>query len=97
MLRKSIEKLNETGVIVVSITSDNPTCNWKMYEDLGAKLYSDNPKVNLSLTNAINILIFVTLDACHLLKLARNCLGDFKSLVNSERKVISWRYIQELN
>ena len=65
----AIEKINDTGAILLSITCDNPTTNWTMLNNLGARLYDDNPKVSLNVCNAMDIPVLVTLDALHLIKL----------------------------
>ena len=97
LIRKAIELLNDSGVITVSVTSDNPTCNWKMFEILGANLYDINPKVHLDIKNSLGIPVFVTLDACHLIKLVRNCFGDYAILRNNLGEVISWDLIKRLH
>ena len=68
-----------------------------MFEELGANLYKPEPKVTLDEVNILHVPIFVTLDACHLLKLARNCFGDFKVITNEKNEQISWRFLEELN
>ena len=93
----AVQKLNEIGVVVVSITTDNPTSNWRMFEILGAKLYSKTPKVSLDLANCRNIPIFVTLDACHLIKLIRNALGDCGTFISPSGESIKWSYLVRLN
>ena len=41
--------------------------------------------------------LLVVLDVCHLLKLVRNCWGDFKTLVDGEGNAIRWTLIENLN
>ena len=40
--------------------------------------------------------VFVVLDPCHMLKLTRNSLGQFKVLKDSEGNRIEWRLIEQL-
>ena len=96
LLKTAIQLLNDTGIVLVNVTSDNPSCNWKMFDLLGADLYNKNPKVSLSEKNVMGIPILVTLDACHLLKLVRNAFGDFKTFVNIDGDKISWELLEHL-
>ena len=61
-----------------------------MFEELGANLYKPEPKVTLDEVNILHVPIFVTLDACHLLKLARNCFGDFKVITNDNFNIFNF-------
>lgn len=92
-----LKKLNEVGIVIVSATSDNPTANWRMFELLGAKLFQKNPKVSLNIQNCLGVPVFVTLDACHLIKLIRNALGDFKNVITEAGETISWNHIVNLH
>ena len=96
LVEMAIEKLNGVGVVVVSVTSDNPSSNWSMFNHLGARLYDETPKVSLNVKNIMDIPVFVTLDACHLIKLVRNSIGDYISLVNGDKEEINWKYIVRL-
>lgn len=94
----AISLLNETGVVVVAVTCDNPSCNWKMMENLGANLSNaDHLKVTLRLNNVIHVPILVIFDVGHLLKLVRNCVGDFKSFFSGSGHPINWNYIVALH
>lgn len=37
------------------------------------------------------------LDACHMLKLVRNCLQTYKNIVDGDGNCISWKYFEHLN
>lgn len=41
--------------------------------------------------------IAIFLDACHMMKLVRNCLQSCKNLVDGNGKCISWEYFEHLN
>ena len=56
-----------------------------------------DPKVSLDLRNTLNIPILVIFDVCHLLKLLRNTLGDYKTLLDDESNQIKWNYIEKLH
>ena len=40
--------------------------------------------------------VFVVLDICHMLKLARNALEDMKSFVTSSRDKVSWEALYDI-
>ena len=97
MVTTALNKLADIGVVIVSITTDNPTVNWKMFELLGADLNRPSPKVSLHLNNCLKVPIFVSLDACHLIKLIRNAFGDCGTFLSPEGSLIQWQYLVELN
>ena len=89
--------LNETGIVIVNITCDNPVSNWSMFNNLGAKLYQPEPKVTLDVKNILGIPIFAILDVCHLLKLLRNSWGDYKVLIDGNGNAACWNYVERLH
>ena len=68
-----------------------------MMTKLGARLNTADPKVSLDLRNTLNIPILVIFDVCHLLKLLRNTLGDYKTLLDDESNQIKWNCIEKLH
>ncbi len=40
--------------------------------------------------------VFIVLDPCHMLKLARNALAHLGTIVDGEGNTIRWQYIEEL-
>ena len=85
----AISKLNETGVVVMNVTCDNPPVNHSMMENLGAKISVEHMKVTLDIVNSIGKSIYCTLDGMHLLKLVRNAFGDYKVLQNGNGDIIN--------
>jgi hypothetical protein len=59
-------------------------------------LDSEKLKVNIDRINAVGEPIFVVLDASHLIKLARNTLGDLHLLFTEDGRRIEWKFISEL-
>ena len=96
LVQTAIEKVNETGAVIISITCDNPAVNHSMLNQLGANISYRDLKCSLNYMNVMNIPILVTLDACHLFKLVRNCFGTYKVLKDSNGDTINWCYIEEL-
>ena len=91
-----IDKINETGAVLMSLTCDNPSSNWSMLNHLGANISYKALKVSLDKKNVLGIPVFVTLDACHLIKLVRNAFGTLKVIKDMNGDTINWCYIEEL-
>ena len=68
-----------------------------MLSELGAKLTFNGMNTKLDLTNVLGLPLSVTLDVCHLIKLVRNTLGDFKLLKNGRNEAMSWEYFENLH
>ena len=63
----------------------------------GCKCYSyGGMKTSLDLTNVLGYPIYATPDVCHLIKLVRNCIGDFQILQNLDGKKIYFQYFKSL-
>lgn len=96
LVLKAMEFIHETGVIVTSITFDGAPVNIAMIEHLNAdinnrlsmKTWFEHPVTHNKL--------FIFLDACHMLKLVRNCLGTYRQLVNGRGEIIDWVFIERL-
>lgn len=83
----------KTGVKVVGMTFDGLIENLATCMELGADFkenmgYFINPHSDEQ--------IFLFLDACHMLKLARNCLASKKILYDGDGGLIEWRFIEAL-
>lgn len=98
LLKICLELLNETGATVQSITFDGAPVNIAMCNSLGANFNYDSvhfkPYFYHPITDKKNYIFF---DACHMLKLIRNCLGDKGVIMDNEQNKILWYYIKELN
>jgi hypothetical protein len=94
----AIKYLNETGIVVTSITSDNASSNVAMFNFLGARVSNAaNLKVTLDILNSICEPICVVIDPSHVIKLVRNCIGDLKILYTSDGGEICWKYLESLH
>ena len=94
-----LKKLHDIGVLVVSLTSDGPPCNFTMLKELGACLdVEDEEKFITFFFHPLSPdqKIFVMLDICHMIKLIRITLGKGLVLVDGAGGRISWEYIKEL-
>jgi Transposase protein len=92
-----ITALEKAGVEVENITFDGTKANVTMAKHLGAQV--DNYK-NLKpyFTHPVDKtrIINVILDAAHMLKNIRNCLGDKKIFFDGDGGKVEWEYIKNL-
>ena len=96
VIKICIERLCETGVEVVSVTCDGPSCHFAMLSALGASLSPANLQACFPHPLKVGKSIYIFMDVCHMLKLVRNTFAELGILVDGENGKISWRYITEL-
>lgn len=84
--------MNDTGVIVKSLTFDGAASNISMVKILGANL-STKPLFKHPNTQDD---VHIFLDAARMLKLVRNTLGDWGTLYHQNGKSIEWDYLKKL-
>ena len=89
--------MNEIGVVVVNTVCDNCPVNIKMLESLGAVLHGDDLNSSLKFKNVLGNPVQVMMDASHLIKLTRNTLGDFQTLLNGDGEKIQWKHLVSLH
>lgn len=91
IINEAILKLDSIGVVVCAMTNDGHKVNIAAAKILGAD--EDMPY----LTNHFHKnKVYCILDPPHMLKLARNCLGNKSILYDSENKEIKWLFFQHL-
>lgn len=93
LTRNVLIRLSEIGIDVVSLIFDGLRANISMCVELGANFDEGNGFI-IDPSNE-NRKIYVILDAAHMLKLARNCVGS-KNIIDSEGGVIKWQYFSSL-
>ena len=91
-----IQRLTDTGVKIVSLTCDGPSCHFAMLRELGACLNPEALSTSFSHPLIQGDKIHVFLDVCHMLKLVRNSLAEGGIMLDQERRKINWQYIKEL-
>jgi len=101
LLTKCLELIGETGAKCFSITFDGAPSNLSMCKSLGANFDFSSKDFkpwfhNPAYPEKENEIIYVLWDACHMIKLVTNTLGDKKIIINSEGSTIKWNYINEL-
>jgi len=98
LIRIAVSECQKYGINVLSVTCDGAYANFSSFQILGCNLnqtFEDlKPHFNID-PNTPNI--YLTPDACHNIKLARNALGTFKAFKDEDGNLIEWRYIEQLS
>lgn len=95
LLLSVITAVTETGAIIMNVTCDGSTTNFSMFRHLGASFKLDDLKPYFR--HPVNgNRIFIMFDACHMLKLVRNCILKHGSIVDSDNQTIKWKHFQRL-
>jgi len=78
LVRQCLLNAHDVGALVVSVTCDGPSCNFAITEELAVKI---DPPHNIvsSFPHPVDptMNINFVLDACHMLKLVRNCFSSY--------------------
>ncbi|KAL4156124.1 hypothetical protein QTP88_000159 [Uroleucon formosanum] len=90
-----LQELDTTGIIIKTLTFDGAANNLTMASELGANLQYSELKPYFLHPNT-NDKIHKILDPCHVVKLLRNCLGDWKILYTTNGETIKWSYFKNL-
>lgn len=96
LVLQCLARCHEVGIQVVSLTFDGAPANLSMARHLGCDLKHKNLKTSFKHPTT-NEEVVVFLDPCHMLKLARNILGEKGSLVDDEDRLVEWRYFKDLH
>ena len=92
-----LKEARNHNMFVHSITMDGTTTNINAMKLLGCKITnSDELNESFSFDSNDHELVFI-MDPCHMLKLARNALGDLKVFIDSENRKIKWEHLQKLH
>nr|CAH7748461.1 unnamed protein product [Callosobruchus chinensis] len=83
-------------VVVTSITFDGIPTNFSMVSSMGAKFFDPSTIEPFFYHPITAAKVFIFPDACHMIKLLRNCFGSLKNLEDPDGKQISWSYIDKL-
>lgn len=95
LIKEIIKEITKTGVKVVNITFDGLPSNFSACKMLGASFFLNDFRPYF-LNPVDNSKIHIILDACHMLKLIRNCIGSEKVIHNGEGNPIYWKYFEYL-
>jgi hypothetical protein len=97
LVQQCICKLYDVGVQVVTVVCDGTACNVTMINNLGARVHVNEIKPSFPHPSNAQQEVFVILDACHMLKLARNALASQRQLKDGNDQLIDWIYIERLH
>lgn len=98
LIKVALTLTSKVNIKVRSITCDGESTNCSALRELGCNIFTD------TYDNIINFFqhptnkykVRVILDACHMLKLARNALSDYKAFISYEGN-IKWQYFINLH
>ena len=68
-----------------------------MLKLLGARLSADNMQEYFPHPCDSNEKIHIFLDACHMIKLVRNTISEWKVLKDKDGNIIEWKFLEELH
>lgn len=94
ILYEALFMLNKIGVTVCAITNDGHISNISAAKILGADYKADKPYFENPFDD--KKVIYQILDPPHMIKLARNCLGNKETIFDSEDKEIKWVFFENL-
>lgn len=87
LLKIVITAITQTNAILVNVTCDGLVTNFSMFRRLGASFKPDN--LQTYFPNPVDgSKIYIMLDACHMLKLVRNCISNEKIITDGENMSI---------
>lgn len=89
-------KVHATGVQVVSLTFDGAAANLSMTKILGADFSDVNNFKTCFPHPTTSAPVYVLLDACHMLKLVRNCFGEKRIFKDCNDSIINFSFIDRL-
>lgn len=99
LILKSLELLHASGISVISLTFDGAFVNMSIMKQLTSfhidKEYQNN-NLQTYFLHPVTEKVFIFLDPSHMLKLVRNCLGDFCTIIAEDGEV-SWKYFEQLH
>ena len=86
------------GLRVWSVTCDGTYANVNTLKLLGCTFPDNFENMNVKFKHPTrDYHVYGTLDGCHMLKLARNALGDLGKIRSPEGNIISWDFIKKLH
>ncbi|KAF2884446.1 hypothetical protein ILUMI_21726 [Ignelater luminosus] len=93
LLKKCLQLIEESGAQCRSITFDGAAVNIAMCNELGTQYQFPDLKPSFQFNN---MEVHAFWDACHMVKLVRNTLGDRKILYDPNGNPIEWKYIESI-
>ena len=98
LVKKALIMAAAAGLRVYSVTADGTAVNFTMFSELGCIFTSFYETMTTKFKHPTqDYFVYVILDPCHMLKLARNALAHLGSIVDSEKNIIRWKFFSSLN
>ena len=98
LLFRCLDLCAENDIIVKCITMDGTTVNLNAMKLFGCKFGDSVETIKGTFYHESHVdCIYFVADPPHMLKLARNALGDMKNFVDNQGRKIEWKYIQLLH
>ena len=98
LINIALVKASDACLKLWCVTSDGTMTNISTFKKLGCSFGntydSMSPKFQHPITGKD---VFVVLDACHMLKLARNTLAFLGTICSSDGDQVQWKFFQALN
>lgn len=96
LVKKCLEFIFESGVLVNSFTFDGAPVNLAMAENLGAD-FTDPLNLKTWFDHPIsNVPVYIFLDACHMIKLVRNCMASQTGIRDGDKREVKWTFLTKL-
>ena len=97
LVSTSLEKAAKAGLKVWSVTADGTAVNLRTFELLGCNFDGSYDQMTTSIIHpTTGEQVFIILDPCHMLKLARNALAHLGTIVDGDGNMIKWHHIEKL-
>lgn len=98
LIKTALTLTAQAKLRITSVTCDAETVNINALNILGCNIFANNQEeiVNYFMHPTENYKIYIILDACHMLKLARNALADYREF-EYNKKSTKWDYIVRLH
>lgn len=90
----NIYAVSETGVKLVNMVFDGLSTNLPAYEKLGVN-FNLNDMQPYVINPYDGTKVYVLFDACHAIKLLRNCFGS-RTMFDGNKNIIQWKFIEKL-
>lgn len=95
LIASIVKILTDIGIRVLNVTSDGLHANFAAYEILGASFAHEN-LVPYFINASNGSKVYVIHDPPHIIKLVRNCFGDYKQLMDRNMRPIEWKFVERL-
>ena len=87
----------ESGLRVWSVTTDGTTVNLSTFRLLGCKFETTYQGMSTKFKHPTqDYYVFIILDPCNMIKLARNALGSLGTFTDNSGNNIKWIYLKNL-